>query len=321
MKLNIKLRDVVKITGGVVVGDADYIVESVNSIFDAGPGDITFAVNEKLAENTSAGCIIAKSEIKGKNAIVVDDPQEAFTKLLKYIDEEYRKNTQFDFAIHPSVKKGKNVKIGVMSFIGKNSTIGDNSTIYPFVYIGSDVTIGDSTVIYPNVTILDRVKIGSRCIIHSGSVIGADGFGYITKNSKHNKIPQVGGVEIGDDVEIGACVTIDRATAGKTVIGSGTKIDNLVHIAHNVKIGENCIVVAQTGIAGSARIGNCCTLAAQSGVKDHVSIEDGVIIAARTGVTKNLKKGIYAGFPVEDINTWRKKEALLKKLVNEKNKE
>ncbi|MCS7184899.1 MAG: UDP-3-O-(3-hydroxymyristoyl)glucosamine N-acyltransferase, partial [bacterium] len=173
-----KLKDIVAIIGGVLHGDPEYEILSVNSISEATSSDITFAEDIKLATSTQAGCIVATDVIKDRNTIVVKNPKEAFSKLLKYIDEELKKDVDFSYNIHPTAKMGKNVKIGVMSFIGKNSLIGDETTIYPFVYIGMNVEIGSNCVIYPNVTILDRVKIGNNCIIHSGAVIGADGFGY-----------------------------------------------------------------------------------------------------------------------------------------------
>jgi UDP-3-O-[3-hydroxymyristoyl] glucosamine N-acyltransferase len=209
---------------------------------------------------------------------------------------------------------GKEVSIHPFAYISDNVTIGRDTIIYPGVFIGEGTVIGDGCTIYANVTIREKVTVGNRVIIHSGSVIGSDGFGYVWEEGRHYKIPQVGGVIIGEDVEIGANVTIDRATTGNTIIGRGTKIDNLVQIAHNVTIGERSIIVAQVGIAGSSEIGNFVTLAGQVGIPDHVKIADGCIIGAQAGVMGNLSKGIYLGSPAMPHRDWLRSTALFSKL-------
>jgi UDP-3-O-[3-hydroxymyristoyl] glucosamine N-acyltransferase len=180
-------------------------------------------------------------------------------------------------------------------------TIGDGTAILAGTYIGRDADVGKSCLVYPNVTIREETRIGERVVIHSGSVIGADGFGFVREGDLYKKVPQIGNVEIGDDVEIGANVTIDRATTGTTLVGRGTKIDNLVQIGHNVRIGENCILVAQVGIGGSTELGSGVTLAGQAGATGHISIGDGATVAAQAGVTKSVPAGVtVSGYPARE---------------------
>jgi len=193
--------------------------------------------------------------------------------------------------------------------------IGDRVTIYPGVWIGKGTTIGDDAVIYSNVNIRENLQIGNRVIIHAGATIGSDGFGYVTEDGIHYKIPQVGGVIIGDDVEIGANSTIDRATLGNTVIKRGTKIDNLVHVAHNVTIGEHCFLIAQVGISGSCTLGNYVVLAGQVGVADHISIGDRTIVSAQSGVIKDIEPDqVMGGYYAMPQREWLTVQALIKKL-------
>jgi UDP-3-O-[3-hydroxymyristoyl] glucosamine N-acyltransferase len=196
------------------------------------------------------------------------------------------------------VKLGKNAALGAYVVVDDGAQIGDNAVIYPGCFIGRQAKIGNNVLIYPNVSIRERVSIGNNVIIHSGTVIGSDGFGFVEVNGKHHKIPQVGTVEICDDVEIGANVTIDRARFDKTVIGRGTKIDNLVQIAHNVVIGENCLIVAQVGISGSTTIGNNVILAGQAGLVGHITVGDKARVTAKSGVIKSIPAGaMFAGYP------------------------
>ncbi|MDI6642137.1 MAG: UDP-3-O-(3-hydroxymyristoyl)glucosamine N-acyltransferase, partial [Elusimicrobiota bacterium] len=223
--------------------------------------------------------------------------------------------------ISKSAKLGENVTIGPYTIIEADVSVGENTVISANCYIGRNSTIGKKCFIYPQVVIRENVTIGNEVIIHSGTVIGSDGFGYFkmqenTHMLTHIKIPQIGTVEIEDNVEIGACVTIDRATTGKTVIGSGTKIDNLVQIGHNVKIGKNCIIVSQAGIAGSVKIGNNVTIAGQAGIKDHIIIGDGAVVAAQSGVIGDVKHGeIVSGYPARPHKEALKVQAFINKLA------
>jgi UDP-3-O-[3-hydroxymyristoyl] glucosamine N-acyltransferase len=194
-------------------------------------------------------------------------------------------------------------------------TIGARVTLYPGVFVGADCTVGDDSVLYPNVVVREGCSIGARAIIHSGTVIGADGFGYVQHQGRHQKIPQLGGVTIEDDVEVGANVTIDRATLGRTIIKQGTKIDNLVQIAHNVTVGEHDIIVAQVGIAGSTTIGHHVMIGGQAGLADHLTIGDEVMIAARAGVNRSIEPNqIVSGAPIMPHETWMKAQAVIPRL-------
>lgn len=317
-----KLIDISKIFNAQVEGDLDIEIVGVKGIEEAGTGDITYIASSKyieLAKNSNAEAFIVKEKIEGLNKpqLIVSNPQFVFAKLLEifYVKPHPFKGISSEIHIEANVKFGKNVIVYPFVYIDEDVNIGDNTVVYPFSFIGKGTSIGTDCLIYPNVTIRENVKIGSRVTVHSGSVIGSDGFGYIFHEGKHNKIPQVGGVIIEDDVEIGACVTIDRATTGNTIIGKGTKIDNLVQIAHNVKIGRNVIVVAQVGIAGSSKIGDGCILAGQVGVADHVEIEPETIITAKSGVMPGkLTKGVYSGIPVFSHREWLKANAIFQKL-------
>jgi UDP-3-O-[3-hydroxymyristoyl] glucosamine N-acyltransferase len=198
--------------------------------------------------------------------------------------------------------------------VSDNSSIGARTIIYPGAYVGFGVVIGEDSIIYPNVSILDNVTIGNRVVVHAGSVIGSDGFGYIQRDGSHVKVPQVGSVRVEDDVEIGACVTIDRATTGVTVIGAGTKLDNLIQIAHNVTVGKDVVIAAQSGIAGSSSVGDNVMAGGRVAVSDHVEVEAGCILAGRTSVHNNLKRGIYAGTPAIPHRAFLRSAPLIGKL-------
>jgi UDP-3-O-[3-hydroxymyristoyl] glucosamine N-acyltransferase len=303
------LREIADFIGGKVAGDADIVISGVSGIKEAREGDITFLANSRYApliEDSKASAVIIDPEfsvksVPGKSFIVVDNPSLAFAKLVEFIAPVHVKFepvvSERSF-IGENVKLGRDVSIGPFAVIDRDSTIGDRTVIWSGAFIGPGSKVGSDCLIYPNVNVRERAEIGDRVIIHSGAVVGSDGFGFSTVQGIHKKIPQIGIVVIEDDVEIGANVTIDRARFGRTVIRKGTKIDNLVQIAHNVEVGENTIIVAQTGIAGSTVIGNNVTLAGQSGVIGHVSIGDGAVIAARAGVIGDVGKGeVVSGYP------------------------
>lgn len=302
------LKEIAEFIGGEVVGDDKVFITGVAGIQDAQAGDITFLANPKYLpylERTSASAIITSREIKAAPLpiIRIDNPSLAFIKIVSLITPTEVAHPK---GIHPTVVLGKNVALGKDVAIGPytviedNASIGDKTVIYANCYVGSKAQIGNEALIYPHVSIREGSILGNKVIIHSGTVIGSDGFGFVTVDEKHYKIPQVGIVVIEDDVEIGSNVTIDRARFDKTVIGQGTKIDNLVHIAHNVIIGRNCFVVAQVGISGSTVIGNNVILAGQVGLVGHIKVGDNCIVMAQSGVSKSIPEGTTVwGYPAK----------------------
>ncbi len=307
----ITLKEIADIVNGDIEGDEDAVISGVSGIKEARTGDITFVANRRysnLMNSTHASAIIVSRDIenvKNRTLVKTDDPYHAFTRVME-IWANGNGQPPAKPGIHPSavigegVKLGKNPTIQAFVVIEDGAEIGDNVIIYPQVYIGRKSTLGDETLIYPRVTIREKISIGKRCIIHSGTVIGSDGFGFAPVKGTHHKVPQIGTVIIEDDVEIGANVAIDRATIGKTQIGRGTKIDNLVQIAHNVTIGKNSIIVAQAGLSGSSTIGDGVTIAGQAGVTGHITVGDNATVAARAGVTKSVPPdSCVSGFPAQ----------------------
>jgi UDP-3-O-[3-hydroxymyristoyl] glucosamine N-acyltransferase len=317
-----KLKEIADLIGGRIIGNPEIEITGVSGIREARHGDITFLADKKNIKdiyNTNASAVIVRDEIEGLSTsmLIVNNPHLAFAKALEVFYTKPFKSLGISnkAIIGDNVDFGDNVTVYPLVYISSNITIGARVTIFPGVYIGDRVSIGEDSIIYPNVTIRENVTIGKRVIIHSGTVIGSDGFGYVLEKGKHYKIPQVGGVIIEDDVEIGANVTIDRATTGNTIVGSGTKIDNLVQIAHNVKIGKNCIIVAQVGIGGSVEIGDGVILAGQVGVRDHVKIGSGVKIGAQSGIVHDIPDNeAFSGTPAIPHKTWLRAQSIYAKL-------
>jgi len=318
------LKEIAKLIDGEVVGNGDILITGASGIREAVEGDITFLANSKyspLMAKTRATAIITSNEAQQettKPVILTPNPSLAFVKIISMFtpdDAGHPSGIDGTAVIGKNVSLGKNVTIGAYSVVGDNATIGDNVIIYAGCYIGHHTKIGSATLIYPHVSIRERISIGRNVIIHSGAVIGSDGFGFATIKGAHHKIPQVGTVEINDDVEIGANVTIDRARFNKTVIGRGTKIDNLVQIAHNVIIGENSLIVAQVGIAGSAVVGNNVTLGGQAGLVGHITIGDNAIVTGQSGVAKSVPADtMVSGYPARPFMTTQRVNASLQNL-------
>jgi len=318
----VKLSELAAYVQGQVVGDGTIEITGVKGINEAGPGEITFLSHnryKKAISQSKASAVIAKEMIEGLSLsqLLVNNPYYAFAKTLEifYKNQSPPPGISQNAYISPEahIDEGATIFEGV--FVGPLCHIARGAILYPGVYVAEGSKVGEGTIVHPNVTIREKVAIGKNVIIHAGSVIGSDGFGYVFENGKHHKIPQVGGVVVEDNVEIGANVSIDRATMGNTIIGSGTKIDNLVQIAHNVKIGQNCIIVAQTGISGSSVLGNSVILAGQVGVVDHVTLADRVMIGAKSGVSNDIKEaGAYSGIPAIPHKVWLKAQALYAKL-------
>ncbi len=319
--MEMTLKEISQVINGELIGDENRIISVVTNINDAEATAITFAVEPHLeaAKNSKAGAIIVERNVTDfkQNIIKVDNPRVAFMKLLVL----FAPTVTIKKEVHPTAIIGENVELGenvaIMPYvvIADNVKIGDNTVLYSHSFIGEKTVIGKDSVIYPNVTVREGAQIGNAVIIHSGAVIGSDGFGFVTQAGKHNKVPQVGNVIIEDNVEIGANVAIDRATTGSTIIKSGTKVDNLVHIAHNVVIGENGLVVAQTGIAGSTIVGSNVTFAGQCGCVGHIKIGDNTVFAARSAPINDVPaNSFYAGFPAKPHKEWLRTKAGVNKV-------
>ena len=306
------LVEIAQAIQGRVVGDGALLIKGISGIKEAQAGDLTFLANPKylpLAASTAASAIIVGKDvlIEGKAVVQVDDPSAAFSKIVFMIKEDFTPKLQGvhpSAVIDPSAVIGEGCGIGPYVVVEKGARVGARTVICAGCYVGQKTVIGEHCLIYPNVTLRENITIGNKVIIHSGTVVGADGFGYIPVNGVHVKIPQMGTVVIEDDVELGASVTIDRARFDKTFIGQGTKIDNLVQIGHNAHVGRHCIIIALAGIAGSCRIGDHVIVAGQAGMGGHLNIGDHAIIAAQSGVIKDVPAGAKMfGTPAQDYRT------------------
>ena len=296
--MELTIAKIAELVGGDIQGDGSVMIRGVAPFEHASSRDITFAAGSKFLkriEETEAGAVIVPREFQHpeKRLIKVDNPPVAFAKVM----ETFHPRSDKPAAIHPNACIGENftcgdqVLISPFAVIEDNVTMGDRVKLHPHVFIGNHVTIGDDVEIFPNVTVLERCGIGNRVTIHAGSVIGSDGFGFAPDGERHHKIPQLGIVQIDDDVEIGALNAIDRATFGRTWIQKGVKTDNLIQIAHNVTVGEHSILVAQVGISGSVEIGKHVTIAGQAGIAGHLNLGEGAIIGPRCGVVKDVPAG------------------------------
>ena len=317
-----KLHALADIIGGKIQGNPDVDITGVSGIGDAKKGDITYLLDINILSEVppiGASALIVKEAMKELNVsmLVVENPQYAFAKTLEiFYGKPYSPSGISDKAfVGTHVRMGDDVSVHPYACISNNVELGRGVTLSSGVFLGEGVTIGEDSFIYPNVTIRESVKIGKKVVVHSGTVIGSDGFGYVVEKGEHYKIPQVGGVIIEDNVEIGANVCIDRGTVGNTIIGCGTKVDNLVQIAHNVKIGRNCIIVAQVGISGSVEIGDWVILAGQVGIRDHIKIGSKAIVGSQSGVGSNIPEGkIYSGSPAIPHIAWLRAQSIYSKL-------
>ena len=323
MKYNI--QQIANFLQGVVEGDAGTEINNLAKIEEAQPGDISFLANPVYTPHvytTNASAVIVRKDFKPEkalhtNLIRVDDPYEAFSKLLEFYSKNFDKTgIESPCNISDSAQIGENVYIGAFTYIGKNVKIGNHVKIFPGTYIGDDVSIGDNSLIFANVSIYHDTQIGQNVTIHSGTVIGADGFGFVPNNGKDfKKVPQIGHVVIEDFVEIGSNSSIDRATMGATIIRRGVKLDNFIQVAHNVEIGENTVIAALTGISGSTKIGKNCMIGGQVGIAGHLKIGDNVKVGAQSGVSHNLKDGeIVVGTPAIPIRNFKKSSIIFKNL-------
>lgn len=327
-KIEKSLDEIAEWVGGKVVGDGQVLIKGIASIEDAGPGDITFLAHPRylpFVDNCRAGALIVGDNLTAHlpagaraNLLRVSDSSRAFAKILQLFADprSYVSGMSRDAVVDPSAVVAEDATIFPFVYVGPRATVGRRTVLYPGVFLGEGARIGEDCVLHAQVTICDGCAVGNQVVLHPGVVIGSEGFGYAGRGKDMLKVPQLGNAEVGDGVEIGANTTVDRATLGRTFIGPGSKIDNLVQIGHNVVIGENSLVIAQTGIAGSSRIGKDVILAGQTGVADHVEIGDGATIGPKSGIARRVApgaalSGALEAFPHQD---WLKVMTLLPRL-------
>lgn len=318
----VPISDIVDFVSGRYDGRRDVAITGVATLSDATGAQLAFLANPKYApqiETTRAAAILVANELAGDDArwIRVANPYFSMAQVVSrwFAARPTPKGISPLASIAPTAKLGEGVAVGPFTTIGDNVVIGDNAIIFQHVAIEADSTIGDATIIYPMVSIYHASRIGKRCILHSGVVIGSDGYGFATDRGRHHKIPQIGIVRIEDDVEIGAGSTIDRAALGETVIGEGSKIDNLVQVGHNVRVGKHCFLVSQVGIAGSAELGDYVQVAGQSGIGGHLKVGHRVQIAAKSAVLDDVPDDTKVmGIPAVPFREFARREAALRKL-------
>jgi len=303
---------------GEVVGNPEAEVLKLAKIEEGTPGSLTFLSNPKYENyiySTQASITIVNSTFEPESPITttlikVADAYGAFTRLLEFYNQVKLNKTGIEqpSVISDNVKYGENLYLGSFSYVGTNAVLGDNVKIYPNVFIGDNVIVGNNVTIFAGAKIYSETIIGNDCTIHSGAIIGADGFGWApTPDGSYKKVPQIGNVVIEDNVDIGSCTTIDRATMGSTVIRKGVKLDNQIQIAHNVEIGENTVIAAQTGVAGSTKIGKNCQIGGQVGIVGHLTIGNNVRIQAQSGIGKNIKDDeVLQGSPAFSYGDYNK---------------
>jgi UDP-3-O-[3-hydroxymyristoyl] glucosamine N-acyltransferase len=319
----VTLEDVAKAVGGTVVGDGSIEITGVAGIREAQEGELTFLANPRyeayLAKTRASAIILAENHLDlGKPLIQNENPYLAFLNAVRFFAGDGERPAQ---GIHPTAVVASDAcvapdaSVGPLVTIAPGASIGPRSILHPGCVVGARARIGADSLLYPNVVIREDCVVGDRVIIHSGTVIGSDGFGFVRDGDVYRKLPQVGNVVIEEDVELGANVTIDRATTGTTRIGAGSKIDNLVQIAHNVQIGRNCILVSQVGISGSTSVGDHAVLAGQVGVVGHIEIGAGAMVGAQSGVSKSVKAGERVfGYPARPVVQTKRIEAGLRQL-------
>lgn len=319
-------QQIAEMTNGTVEGDGEVKISTFAKIEEAGPGSITFLANPKYARfisTTGASAVLVSRDFVPEHPVSatlirVDDPYATLAHLLETVSRRLnprRSGVEHGASVAEGVVIADDVYIGAFAYISPGARIGRRVMIYPRVYIGDNVEIGDDTVIYPGVTIYNGCRVGARCIIHAGAVIGADGFGFAPVGDHYEKLPQIGNVEIADDVEIGANTTIDRATMGSTRIDRGVKLDNLIQVAHNCVVGENTVIASQTGVAGSTTIGRHCMVGGQVGFAGHIHVGDNVQIGAQSGIPNSVADGSrLMGYPAVDGRSFARQAAALKRL-------
>jgi UDP-3-O-[3-hydroxymyristoyl] glucosamine N-acyltransferase len=321
--MRLTLAQIAQLVGGEVRGDPGVVIEGAAGLGEATSKDISFLANAKYApqlKTTGAGAVLVspEAETNGRPCVVTKNPHFAWAKVLEVLEKERLRNPS---GIHPSAvvspgaRLGAGVAVGPLAVVEEGASIGDNTVICAQSYVGRETVIGRDCLIHPQVTIRERVRIGDRCIFQPGVVIGGDGFGFAFHQGRQHKVPQVGTVEIGNDVEIQANATVDRGAVGATRIGNGTKVDNLAQIAHGVEIGEHCLIVAQVGIGGSTKLGNYVVMGGQAGAAGHLTIGDQTQVGAQGGVTSDLEpKSVVWGTPAHPLRDELKTIAAARRL-------
>lgn len=320
--MKITLREIAKLLDGTFTGNGDTVIENIRPIDEAGVGDITFVTNRKYfkkIKTTKASAILVSPQVpaNGRNLVVTADPYTGVGKLLAlfYPQEQGFYGISPDAYIEKGAIVSDQATVFPRAYVSAGARIEKGAVIYPGVFVGQNAMVGEDSILYANVTVHHDCILGKRVILHSGAVIGGDGFGFASPGKSNFKIPQVGFVQIDDDVEIGSNTTIDRGTMGKTWIGRNVKIDNLVQIAHNVVVGENSVITSQVGISGSTNLGNSVIVGGQTGIVGHINIGNNVMIAAGSGIHKDIDSGqIVAGNTQLPHLQWLKVEACRAKL-------
>lgn len=318
-------KQIAEVINGEVVGDENVTVNVFSKIEEGKPGSLTFLSNPKYTNyiyTTEASIVLVSNkfipehEVKA-TMIKVENPYDCLARLMMMYESAKPKKRGIDplAFVAPTAKVGEDVYIGAFAYIGENAVVGDDAKIYPHAYIGDGAKLGENTTVYSNVNVYSGCRIGDNCILHSGCVIGADGFGFAPTEDGYEKIPQIGNVVLEDNVEIGANTCIDRATMGSTIIRKGAKIDNLVQIAHNDEIGSNTVIAAQTGVAGSTKIGEWCMFGGQVGVAGHITVGNKVNVGAQTGINSHVDGNqTLMGYPAMSYRDFMKISVVQRKL-------
>jgi UDP-3-O-[3-hydroxymyristoyl] glucosamine N-acyltransferase len=319
-----KVHEIARLTGATVEGEPDREISGVAALETAGPADLSFAEGGQAlgeARQSRAGCILVPSGVSlpGQTIVAVAQPKLVFVRAAAVLKPPVRQppGIHSTAVIAPEASLGAGVSVGPHAVVGAGVSVGARAEIGAGVALGERAEIGEDCILYPGVTVYPQARIGNRVILHAGVVIGGDGFGYVFTEGRHLKFPQVGGVIVEDDVEIGCNTTVDRGSLGTTVIGEGTKIDNLVQIAHNVRIGKHCVIAAQTGISGSVTVGDYAVIGGQVGIGDHVIIEEGARIGSKAGILpgKIVRRGTTVwGIPARPLDVFKRQYAHLSRL-------
>lgn len=320
-------KQIAELAGGTIEGNGDVALHTFAKIEEAGTGALSFLANPKYFHHiytTGASAVLVRRDFVPEQPVSatlirVDDPYGTLAQLMRMVDElvnPRRRGVEQPSYVAEGVSVPADAYIGAFAYVGRGASLGAGVQIYPQAYVGPGVTVGEGTIIYPGAKVYHGCKIGARCVIHAGAVIGADGFGFAPMpDGTYTKIPQMGRVEIADDVEIGANTTVDRATMGTTVIGRGTKLDNLIQIAHNVEVGANTVMAAQAGVAGSTKIGSNCQVGGQVGIAGHIRIGDRVGIGAQSGLHTNTPSGsVLLGTPAMDARKFMRQSGYFSRL-------